>query len=764
MFSYRETTAWWTAPSAWASFTRITASTRGSTRGETNGGTPATPTSRQTSSVATEQGGLSTASSSSTVSTRSSTGPPGVGGGSTFVLRSTFGDTSSSNSGPGGTASGSFSRSTALSATSQTTSSLGWYSTSTGTSSTLENRTWPSTLTLVTTTGTAPATGTTTTRTCSTFVTADEARTRTTSTAPTSGQEYTALGTYTTSTGTSTVVSHAWMPLTRTVVHANGTPFTGNLLQDAIVWRAREITADSTAGLFTDFFTLLAEGTTAGTAEPVTSRISVHLTEWRTFSLSTAVDTFTATTGTFPATGTVTSSSIASSLDGAPWDTAEISSTTIFPGDITGSTTFTVPGPATLSGYTFTRQTTSYDGASQIQVSTFTDTAEVPVIVSYTWKSWERSTTTTGSISYPVSTTTLTTASSYSSDGWRLGTATLTSQHWQTLTTSYLYTHWDGSTNAVLNGSFTSTGSSGGGGNATTESVVQTVSQTWARTNFQEVVHLPVIQAGSLHEFTRFARFRERQLPRGFLGFGDGFSDTSPVHAGLTSSVASGSGDPAFSLVASAMPRFVFRPDASIFATGSCWLENHPISSTVSATWLSDTATGPRLTASLAHRWVSTGTTTSGVTSSTVTTSTALSATYVCGVTGSITGEFFREYEPWANTTATGIGTPILFDVASFSFGGPAGGRAGVSSVPGTAFFPAGGLTLTWESAPGLSTSSSTSTSSGELTVSLPSGTNPVAFAYEEALRFSWIVRSELQLETASRHYLPAWPWEFDLQ
>jgi hypothetical protein len=554
------------------------------------------------------------------------------------------------------------------------------------------------------------------------------------------------------------------MPLTRTVAHADGTPSTVNLLQDAIVWQPRRITADSTGGLFGDFFTLLAEADTAGTAEPVTSRISVLATEWRTFSLSTAQVTYTATTGTPPSTGTVTSTSVASSLDGAAWDTTESSSTTIFPGLITGSITYTAPGPVTLTGYTFTRETTSYDASSQIQRATLTETAGESVAVSYTWQSWDRSVTSTSTLSYPLSTTTVTTVSSYSSNGWRLGTATLSSQEWQTLTTSYSFTHWDGFTNAILIGSFSSTGSSGGGANATTENVTESVSQTWQRTDFAEVVHLPVIQAGSLHEFTLYARFRERQLPRGFLGFGDGFSVSSPVHAGLTSSVASGTGDPGFSLVASDMPRFLYRPDASVFATDSCWLENHPVSSTISATWLSATATGPRLTASLAHRWVSTGTTTSGVTSSTVTTSTAVFATYVCGVTGSISGEFFREYEPWANTTATGIGTPVLLDAASFSFGGPAGGRAGISSVPGTAFFPAGGLTMTWESAPGVTTSSSTSTSSGEMSVSLPTGTNPVAFAYEEALRFSWIVRSGLQLETASRHYLPAWPWEFDLQ
>jgi hypothetical protein len=764
MFSYQETTAWWTAPAAWGSFSGITASTRGSTRAETNGGTPAAGTTRQTSSSVTEQGGLSTASTSSIVSTRSSTGAPGAGGSSTLVLRSTFADTFSSNSGPGGTASGSYTRSTAKSTTSQSTSSIGWYSTITTTSSTLENRTWPSTLTLVTTTGTAPATGTTTTRTCDTFVTANESRTRTTSTAPSSGAEYTARQTYTLTTATSTVLSHAWMPLPRTVVHADGTPFTGNLLQDAIVWRARDLTASSTGGLFTDFFTLLAEAETAGTAEFVTSRVEIQATEWRTFSLSTALATYTATTGTLPATGTVTSTTVASSLDGAAWDTAEISSTTIFPGAITGSITYTLPGPITVTGYTFTRETTSYDASSQIQRGTFTDTAEVPVLVSYTWRSWDRSTTTTGSISYPVSSSTLTTVSSFSSNGWRLGTATLSSQHWQTLTTSFDSTHWDSSTNALLIGIFSSSGSSGGGANATTQSVNETVSQTWSRADFSEVIHLPVIEAGSRHEFTRYARFRERQMPRGFLGFGDGFSDTSPVHAGLTSSVFSGTGDTAFSLVASNMPRFVYRPDASVFATESCWLDGHPLSSMISATWLSDTATGPRLTASLAHRWISYGTTTSNVTSSTVTTSTAVSATYVCGVTGTISGEFFREYEPWSNTTATGIGTPILFDVASFSFGGPAGGRAGVSSVAGTAFFPAGGLSLTWESAPGMTLSSSTSTSSGEISVSLPSATNPVAFAYEEALRFSWIARSDLQLETASRHYLPAWPWNFDLQ
>jgi hypothetical protein len=576
--------------------------------------------------------------------------------------------------------------------------------------------------------------------------------------------EYTALQTYTTTTATSTVISHKWMPLTRTIVHADGTPFTGNLLQDAIVWRAEFITADSTGGLFADFFTVLAEGDTAGTAEPATSRISVLSTEWRTFALSSSVDTFTATTGTPPTTGTVTSTSVAFSLNGAAWDTAETSSTTIFPGDITGSTTFTAPGPVTLTGYTYTRETTSYDASSQIQRGTMVETADVPVLVSYTWQSWNRSTTSTSSISYPLSTTTDVTVSSYSSNGWRLGTATISSQEWQTLTASYSFTHWDESTNAVLIGSFSTFGSSGGGANATTESITESVSQTWDRTNYEEVVHLPVIEAGSRHEFTRYVRFRERQMPRGFLGFGDGFSDSSPVHAGMTSSVASGTGDPSFSLVASNMPRFVFRPDASVFATGPCWLDNHPISSTVSATWLSDTATGPRLTASLAHRWESTGTTTSGATSSTITTSTIVSATYACGVTGSISGDFFREYEPWANTTATGIGTPILFDVASFSFGGPAGGRAAISSFPGTAFFPAGGVSMTWESGPGATASSSTSTSSGELSISLPSGTNPVAFAYEEALRFSWIVRSELQLETASRYYLPAWPWESDLQ
>jgi len=50
------------------------------------------------------------------------------------------------------------------------------------------------------------------------------------------------------------------------------------------------------------------------------------------------------------------------------------------------------------------------------------------------------------------------------------------------------------------------------------------------------------------------------------------------------------------------------------------------------------------------------------------------------------------------------------------------------------------------------------------MAVVLPTGTTPVAFSYEEALRFSWEPGTGLQLETARKHYLPAYPWDSDFE
>lgn len=774
MWSYQTTGTWWTAPLTWRSQENTIHSNRGSTRAQTNGGVPAPITTRASSSTYLDRLGLSTASTSSTLSTRSGTGGVPVGGGASFTLSSTFGDTSSSSTGTAGSGSGSYTRSLALTATATSTGSAGQWSTTGTTLSSSRTRYWPSTLTVETTTGIFPATGTTSTRTCSTEVSATVTEDVSTSTAPTTGPEYTTANTYrstsTTTTGTgatttygTTAISHAWLPLPATIVFADAAPFAGDLYQNALVWHPPGITADSALGLFTDFFSTLASGTAAATVDPFTSRISAASTVWRTWSLSTAQENYTETTTgtTSTATGTVLSTSVGSSLDGLAWNSTLTSSSTHFLGTLTASSTYTAPGPVTLTDYTFTRETTSHTDSSQFTRLTVTDTAAVPVSFSQTWQTWDRSYTTSSSFSYPLSTSTATTVHSWSTDGWLLGSATVSSQEWQTLTTSYSWTEWDGLTNALLIGGFTSSGSSGGGVNATTESHSATVAQTWGRTDHAEQSHLPLLAAQTLHEFTRFPRIRERLMPRGFLGFGDGFSDTSPVHAGLTSSLASGDADPAFSLIASVMPRHIARPAASIFATGPCWTEGSPFFwSSISATWLGS-ATGSRLTASLAHRWISTGTTVSGT--STLTLSSTKSATYVCGVTGSISGDFFSEYEPELYSTVTGIGRPDLLWLATQAGGGPAGGTPAVTSAAYSATFPPGALTLTWESGPGATTSSSFSTSTGELTFTLPSATNPVVFSYEEVLRFSWFRQTDLQLETASRHYLPVNPWTADL-
>ena len=773
MYSYQETTAWWTAPASWRSSSGATASTRGSTRAVTAGGVPAAGTSRGTTSHYTQQEALSTASTSSTISTSSGAGGAPAGGGNSGFTSSTFADTASAYTNALVSTSDSYTRTLPLSYTTTSSELQGQWSTTGTTVSSALTRTWPSTLTVPTTTGTPPATGTTTTRTCSTAVTGNATLTLSSSTAPTTGPEYTAPQTYvttsTTTTGTgqsttrnTTVLSHKWLALPDTVVHADASG--GHLLNNVLVWYMPGITAATSGGLFGGFFTTLASAGTPATASAITSWITTAATVWQTWSLSTAqvaaTETTTGTTSTD--TGTVLTTAVASSLNGSPWDSAgAASSSTLFLGTLTGSSTYTVPGPATLTDYTYTLETTSYGALSQFARATVTETAAVEVSISRSWHTWERSYTTSSSFPYPVSTTTGATISSYSTNGWLLGSATISSAEWQILTTSASWTDRDGLTNAILIGTFTSTGSSGGGANATTESVLATVGQTWDRTDREERIYLPTAFAQSDHEFARFPRFRERRMARGFLGFGDGFDDTSPVYAGLTSSVASGDGDPSFSLVASQMPRFIFRPAASIFATGPCWIEGTVYGwSSVSATWLGSD-TGPRLTASLAHRWLSTSSTVTGT--STITVTAEKSATYICGVTGSISGEFFSEYEPLLNTTASGIGRPDLYWLATQSGGGPAGGTPAIASAAVSATFPPGAISLTWESAPGATSSSSTSNSSGELTLALAAGTNPVAFSYEEAVRFSWSRQTDLQLETASRHYLPPNPWTADL-
>lgn len=774
MWSHEKISSWWTAPLTWRSQEFTIHSDRASTRGQTNGGTPAPTTTRASSSTYEEASALSTASTSSTISTRSGTGGAGAAGGTSFTRRSTFADTSSSSTGTGGSGSGSYTGFLPLTTTATSTSALGQWSTTGTTLTTARTREWPSTLTQETTTGTLPATGTTTTRTCATAVTTSVTENISVTTAPTTGAEYSVVNTYrstsTTTTGTgqsttygSTGVSHDWLALPATIVFPNAAPSAADLLQDAIVWYPPGISDDSAIGLYTDFFTTLASGTASESVAPYTSRISAASTEWRTWSLSTRqVDITITTTGTTStATGTALSTSVGSSLNGGPWNQTETSSSTHFLGTLTGSSTYTIEGPATLTDYTFTRETTSSTDSSQLTRFIVTETAAVAISFSQSWQSWDRSYTTVSSFSYPVSTTTATTIQSWSTNGWLLGTVTISSVEWQTLTTSYSWTEWDGLTNALLIGTFTSSGSTGTGANITTESDSANVGQTWGRTDHAEQSHLPLLEAQTLHEFARFPKIRERLMPRGFLGFGDGFGDTSPVYAGLTSSVAAGDADPSFSLIASNMPRHIARPAASIFATDRCWTEGSPFFwSSVSATWLGP-ATGSRLTASLAHVWVATGTTTSGT--SIVTTSATRSATYVCGVTGSISGEFFSEYEPELFSTVTGIGMPKLLWLATQAGGGPAGGIQAVTSAAYSATFPPGAVTLTWESGPGATTSSSHSTSTGELTFILPTATNPVVFSYEEALRFSWYRQTDLQLETASRHYLPVNPWTADL-
>lgn len=773
MFSYEETNSWYTAPESWRALSYVTQSTRRSTRAITAGGVPAGSTTRATSSSYTEDGGMSTASTNSTVATASGTGGAPAAGGNSFTLSSTFADTHSSSTGTGGSASASFTRSVPLTFTTSAVWSAGVSSTTDATGSTAITRSWPSTLTVQITTGTAPATGTTTTRTCQTAVSA--AVTESTRFSTASGPEYTAadtiISTSTTTTGTgatttrsTTALSHDFLDLPQTFVYPDASGQFAVLGNAVTAWYAPGISADTGIGLFTDFFSSLASGSNVGLVDPITSRISLYSTEWKTWSLSTSVFSGTSTTTgtTSTQTGTQLYTSVRSSLNGAAWDsTAAPESSRWFYGSITGSSSYTEPGPFTFTVWTYTREVTSYTTGNQFVRLTSTETFN-DVFLDRTWHTWQRSFTTSTTVPYPQSTSTLKVISSFSTDSWRLGSATIASDEWQTISSSFSWVEWDGNTNAPLIGVFTSTGSSGSGGNVTTSADNQTVDQTWGRTDWSHVRYSPTVRAQSDDEFTRRIRGIQRMMPRGFLGFGDNFAESSPVFAGVTSSVYSGSADPSLTIDGTFLPRFIYRPDASIFATGKCWKDGNFAWSGISATWLSDSSAGPRLTASLAQQWTTTNTSTAGTSTFTITET--KSATYIVGVTGSISGSFFSEIYPWLNTMPRGIGLPDLVFLSTGTAGGPFGGVSPISAAALSLTFPPGAVTATWETAVGATSSSSTSASTGELLLALAAGTNPVAFSYEEALRFSWDAGTGLQLETASVYYLPAHPWYSDFQ
>lgn len=773
MFSYEETNSWHTGPESWRALSYATQSTRRSTRAITAGGVPAGSTTRATSSSYTEDGGMSTASTASTIATASGTGGAPVAGGDSLTFSSTFADTYSSSTGTGGSASGSFTRSVPLTFTTSAVWSAGVSSTTDATGSTAITRSWPSTLTVQITTGTAPATGTTTTRTCQTAV--STAVTESTRISTATGPEYTAadtiVSTSTTTTGSggtttrsTSAIRHAYLDLPQTFVYPDASGQFAVLGNAVVAWYAPGVSMDTGIGLFTDFFSSLASGSNVGLVDPITSRISLYSTEWKTWSLSTSAFTGTSTTTgtTSTQTGTQLYTTGRSSLNGASWDsTAAPESSRLFYGSITGSSSYTEPGPFTFTVWTYTREITSYTTGNQFTRLTTTETFN-DVYLDTTWHTWQRSFTTSTTVPYPQSTSTLKVISSFSTDSWRLGSATIASDEWQTISSSFSWVEWDGSTNAVMIGVFATTGSSGSGGNVTTSADNQTVTQTWGRTDWSHVRYSPTVRAQSDDEFTRRVRGIQRMMPRGFLGFGDGFAESSPVHAGMTSSLYSGDAEPGFSLPATFLPRCIFRPDASIFVTGDCWTEGNFGWFGISASWLSTTATGPRLTASLVHHWTSSSTGTTG-TSTTSTTETR-SATYVLGVTNSISGSFFSEVYPWLNTSPRGIGLPDLVFLSTGTAGGPFGGISPISAAALSLTFPPGAVTATWETAVGATSSSSTSGSTGELLLALAAGTNPVAFSYEEALRFSWDAGTGLQLETASVYYLPAHPWYSDFE
>ena len=790
MISRQVTSSWHSAPSAWIDYSTSIGSTGASTTARTAAGSPAGSTARASTIQRSSRESVSTESSAGTTSSTSqSSGGVSTSGSSGSHGATTNADTSSSRSDKVGTttvtASASFTRSIPRTTSTSFTEGLGVFQSSTSGSTGNAIVAWPSTFNTTLTSGTDPDTTTYTAQTCGSSVTLSRTSSFTYVPTPTSGNEYASSeSAYSTlystdSDGTTFLstsdLSHNFLPLCDTKAIADAGGGVGQIGNRAVIWwPGSAVTTTDTTALFSQIFTTLGSGTNEATAAHYT-RIGKTSRVWLTHSLSTETFTSTSTTRGTGADSTNTGSenytSDRSSLNGSPWDTTGTGeSTQIWIGPITGESTTTAEiGTETISGVllTYTRQITGLDTDSSFTTSVSTESFQNIYSLSITWETWHRSYTTTSEFDYPVSTTTKFLYQLYSSGGWLCGSASSTSQEWQTITRTTSWTEYDELTNALLIGVFSSTAqTTATGSNTTAATTVETLTGVYNRTDWSESQMHPFVTPQSDHELTRYARFWQQMYPKGFFGFGGGFTGTDQIYVGLSSSVFSGTADPSWSLVASQMPRAVLMPDASILITGRCWLSGHTGSSTISATWLGS-ETGPRTSASLKHVWLSTMSTSTTVTSTTGTFSTTagslVSATIVVGMTGSIPGSFYSEYEPWLNTFQSGIGRPVGPGLVIGSGGGPAAGIAPSSTAAQTATFPAGAIT--WTVGTGTDTTSqSTSTSTGEFTLEFSASSGAIAFSYEEALAMRWSVGDFAQFETASRYYLPAWPWFSDLQ
>lgn len=733
MLTYHDSSSWHSAPESWVSLLAVTHSTR-QTRREGGGGT----TTGSTTANTTIQWDVSTASTSQ------------AGGASPGTTAESNGDTGSTVAFGGGLTSTAFTRSTAAPSFTTTEIGVGSQSLTDTTSTRTATIFWPSTYTTTTALGTFPDTTETTTRTAATSVsgTRNESYYE-----PTTGAEISSTDTILSFGASTSTQSHVFPALAATVIVPDAS--NGPLFNDAIAWipTVTDTTADTTISLFTDLFSTTASGNQTVTVN-WSGRAFQRSTVWQTYSLSTETQQITqTTTGTASTiTGTQTTIETAASLDGAPWNSTEAPETsTVWIGSVTGSSTYTAPGPVTLTDYTYTRQTTTWDAFSNVETIGTTVTLFVAPFFTTTLNTWQRSITASSTFSYPRSTTTASLFPSFSTNSRENGTTSISLEEWQELTTTTSWTSWDDKTAAGLFGNFTSSA----GGGATTSNTTTGIAQTYNRTDFSEVIQQPLVSDLSIFGFdwTMTSRVWQRMMPKGVLGFGDGFSYSSPVFTGISSSLVDGDDNTGLTL-GSGLPKFIFHPDASIFATGKCWNDGGGWSG-ISGTWLGSTTgeTGPRTTASFAHRWISTGTTTSGT--DIITTSSTKYATYGVSMTGSISGEFWSEYLPKQNSSDDGYGRPIFSGLV----GGCMGGLAPITSIQQVATFPPGGITLTWETGPGATTSSSVSTSMGPITIAMPSATAPVAYYFEPALLLSWVDETGIQILEATVHDLPQYPY-----
>jgi hypothetical protein len=760
-----EGTTWHTAPDGWTQLTVSSQMTRlRSTQRSGGGGTSSSSagTTRSETTII----NLSTASTHD----QRTTAFNGAGGTTNSSTQATEGDTSSSYTDNHTSSSGLRTRFTALTESTTQVSSLDFpLSTSTQSSTTRTTRTWPSTVTGTTVTGTEPETGTTSTVLLLTAVSSSGSGTFptiSTSSSYTSGetltrQKTTLTGTSTT-TQSSTTTRHIFLEYQDTVVFPNASG--GPLHGDAIVWSPHRSNTTSTIALFSQLFSSVASGS-AGSSIEHYSKIVSESTSWRFYSLSTSshttTSTNTASTST-TTTGAETSTSVSTSetnttgvtasfLDGVAWNSNEAKSTnSLFFGTVTASVAVTFgegEDTFTVKGHTFTSQSTGYDESLQFTTSEITETYFGAVSHPVVFNTWDRSYTTTVSESVPSSTTTIGFIASFSTNSQLLGTIATTLSVWDLAETRITITDWDERTIALLAGTLASTGvTTAAGGASTGETENQTLGVSYTRIDRTERSLSPSVQYQSNFELFRPARFAQRVMPNGFLGFGDGFETSSPVYAGFTSSIQEGAGMPGFQLIASGLPRFKLLPNASVFATGKCWLDGHPMLSGLSLSWLGSDH-GSRTTASLSHRWES------GTSSGT--------AIYVVSMTGPISGSFYSTDAPVFLHSHNNVLIPTEPTALTGRGAGPAGGIGPFPAEDQTWTFPPGAASWTWESAD-VTSSMSTSTSTGELVLNIGSDSVPIAFSYEEAMRLQWLENTSAQIVSALGRNLPEYPWTKD--